>query len=77
MEQDLNSLMKQISSLPEAEKKKILNMLLYQSSAISDKDRETIEYLNASTERLKKWMEDSDKLITKMDDFFNELKKSA
>ena len=77
MKDDLNNLMGQISKLPQDAKKKIFNMLLYQNSAISDKDKETIEYLNASSERLKKWMEDSGKLMEKMDNFFNELKKSA
>lgn len=77
MSENLDNLMKQISSLSESNKKRIFNMLLYQNSAISDKDKEAIEFLNSSSERLKKWMEDSEKLITKMDDFFNELKKSA
>jgi len=77
MSEELNNLIKQINSLSEADKKKIFNMLLYQRSAISDKDKETIEYITGSTERLKKWMEDSEKLINKMDAFFNELKKSA
>lgn len=77
MDENLNNLIKQISSLSEADKKKIFNLLLYQNSAISDKDKETIEFLNTSSEKLTIWMEDSDKLIKKMDDFFNELKKSA
>lgn len=77
MDQDINKLMHTISQLTEVERNKLLNFLIFKSSFISDKDKETIEYLAASSERLKKWMEDSDRLIGKMDDFFNELKKSA
>lgn len=77
MDQNLDNLMKQISQLPETEKNKIFNMLLYQNSAISEKDKETIEFLNASSERLKKWGEKADKLIQKTDEFINDIKKSV
>ncbi len=77
MEQDLNNIMQSISKLPQTEKSKLLTYLIYQSSNIPEKDKEIIEYMTASSERLKNWMESTDNLIEKMDNFFNDLKKSA
>ncbi len=77
MEQDINNLIQNINQLPESEKKKILTFLLYQSSAISQKDKETIEFLTASSERFTKWIEETDKVIEETEIFLNELRKSA
>ena len=77
MDQDLNDLIQKIRQLPQADKNRLLTFLMYQTSALSQKDKETIEFLTASSERLKKWMDDSDSLMKRMDIFFNELKKSA
>ena len=77
MDQDINNLMKQISQLPQTEKSKLLTFLMYQTSAISDKDKEAIEFLTESSQQLKKWMNDSDDLMKRMDTFFDELKNSA
>gem|GEM_PF-2772847 len=67
--------MNQISSLPEVEKNKIFNMLLYQKSNLSEKDIETIEFMTASSERLKKWMLESNELIKETDLFIDEIKE--
>ena len=77
MEQDLNDLIQKIRQLPQADKNRLLTFLMYQTSALPQKDKETIEFLTASSERFKKWMDDSDSLMKRMDIFFNELKKSA
>ena len=77
MEEDINNLMQKINQLPEAEKKRLLTFLMYQTSVFSDKDKETIEFLTASSERLRTWIDDSDDLMKRMDSFFDELKKSA
>ena len=77
MEEDINNLMQKINQLPEVEKKRLLAFLMYQTSVLSDKDKETIEFLTASSERLRTWIDDSDDLMKRMDSFFDELKKSA
>ena len=77
MEKDINNLMHKINQLPEVEKKRLLTFLMYQTSTLSDKDKETIEFLTASSERLRTWIDDSDDLMKRMDVFFDELKKSA
>ena len=77
MEKDINNLMHKINQLPEIEKKRLLTFLMYQTSILSDKDKETIEFLTASSERLRTWIDDSDDLMKRMDVFFDELKKSA
>lgn len=77
MEQDINSLMQQISQLPQTEKNKLLTFLLYQSSAIPQKDKETIEFLTVSSERFTKWIKETDKVIEETEIFLNELRKSA
>lgn len=77
MEKDINNLIQQISQLSQAEKNKLLTFLLYQSSTISEKDKETIEFLTASSEKFKTWMEETDKTIKKTEIFLDELKKSA
>ena len=77
MEQDLNKLMQQIGQLPSADKSKLLTFLMYQTSALSKKDIETIEFLTASSERLKKWMEDTDKVIEETEEFLNDIKRTA
>ena len=77
MEEDINNLMQKINQLPEVEKKRLLTFLMYQTSILSDKDKETIEFLTASSERLRTWIDDSDDLMKRMDVFFDELKKSA
>lgn len=76
MKDDLDSLMNQITQLPQAEKNKIFNMLLYQKSNASEKDIELIEFMTASSERLKKWAEESNDLMKRMDMFFDGLKKT-
>ena len=76
MDKDLNSLINQINQLPEVEKNRIFNMLLYQKSNLSEKDIETIEFMTASGERLKTWMLESNELIKETDEFLNELKNS-
>ena len=76
MDKDLNSLINQINQLPEVEKNRIFNMLLYQKSNLSEKDIETIEFMTASSERLKTWMLESNELIKETDEFLNELKNS-
>ena len=77
MEQDINNLMQQISQLPEAEKSKLLTFLLYQSAAIPQKDKETIEFLTASSQRFAKWIKETDEVIEETEIFLNELRKSA
>lgn len=77
MEQDINSLMQQISQLPQTEKNKLLTFLLYQSSAIPQKDKEAIEFLTVSSERFTKWIKETDKVIEETEIFLNELRKSA
>ena len=74
MEQDLNKLMHSVSQLSEVEKNKLLNFLIFQSSFISKKDKETIDFLTASSERLKKWM---DETIKETEIFLNDIKRSA
>ena len=77
MEPDINNLIQQINQLPQADKSKLLTFLMYQTSIPSDKDKETIEFLTASSKRLITWIDDSDDLMKRMDVFFDELKKSA
>ena len=77
MEQDLNKLMQQIGQLPHADKSKLLTFLMYQTSALSKKDIEIIEFLTASRERLTKWMEDTDKVIEETEEFLNDIKRTA
>ena len=77
MEQDLNNLKQTISKLPQADKSNLLTFLLYETSAIPEKDRETIKFLIASNERFQKWIEETDKVIKETDIFLNEIKKSA
>lgn len=76
MEPDINNLMQQINQLPQADKSKLLTFLLYQSSAIPQKDKEIIEFMTASSERLKKWSEETDEVIKETEDFIDELKRS-
>ena len=77
MEQDLNKLMHSVSQLSEVEKNKLLNFLIFQSSFISEKDKETINFLTASSERLKKWMDETDETIKETEIFLNDIKRSA
>ena len=52
-------------------------MLLYQRFAVPDKDKETIEFLNASSERLDKWKKDADVVIEETETFLNDIKRRA
>ena len=77
VEEDLNKLMHSVSQLSEVERKKLLTFLIYKSSFISEKDKETIEFLTASSERLKKWMDETDETIKETEIFLNDIKRSA
>ena len=77
MKDPLDDIMKQINQLSETGRKKIFNILLYQRFTTSTKDKETIDFLNSSTERLDKWISESDKLIKETNEFIDDIKKSA
>ncbi|OGI19458.1 MAG: hypothetical protein A3B68_03970 [Candidatus Melainabacteria bacterium RIFCSPHIGHO2_02_FULL_34_12] len=77
MNENFDNLLSSINSLPKSEQDKLFNYLLYKKSALSQDKKELIEFMTASSERIKQWMKRTDNLIEKMDDFFNDLKKSA
>ena len=76
MEQDLNKLVNSISQLPKAEQNKILTFLLYQSSSLTQDEKETIEFLTSSSEKIKKWLDSTDSLLEENKKFFSDITKT-
>lgn len=74
MKKDINELLSTIGQLPKVDQDKILHFLLYKKSTLSENDKETIDYLAASSERIKKWVGETDQLLEENKKFFNELR---
>ena len=75
MSENFDNILGSISNLPQSDQDKIFNYLLYRKSALSQDKKELIEFMTASSERIKQWMKRTDKLVNECDQFFNELEK--
>ena len=75
MSENFDNILGSISNLPQSDQDKIFNYLLYKKSALSQDKKELIEFMTASSERIKQWMKRTDKLVNECNQFFNELEK--
>ena len=73
MDENIDNILSSISKLPKSDQDKVFNFLLYRKSALSENDKEMVEFMTASSERLKQWTKRTDKLIDDCDKFFDEL----
>lgn len=75
MSENFDNLLSSLNGLSQPEQDKIFNYLLYKKSALSQDKKELIEFMTASSERIKQWMKRTDKLVDECHLFFDELEK--
>ena len=75
MDANFDNLLSSINNLSKSEQDKIFYFLLYNKLTISPDSKELVEFMTASSERLKQWTNRTDKVIDECDKFFNELDK--
>lgn len=73
MDENIDNILSSINRLPKSDQDKVFNFLLYRKSALSQDSKEIVEFMTASSERLKQWTQRTDQLIDDCNQFFNGL----
>ena len=75
MDQDFENILGSINNLPKSEQDKVFYYLLYKKTTLSQDNKELIDFMATSSERLKQWMKRTDKLVDDCNSFFKEFDK--